>query len=89
MSSSAAGSVALASSGPATTNFAKELLVGVGMTSGAFSGAGTGYTTRIITNPDADIAEDRVVSSVGSYSATAPQNGTWVMQMVAFKATGQ
>jgi glucose/arabinose dehydrogenase/PKD repeat protein len=89
VSSSAAGSVALASSGPATTNFAKELLLGVGMTSGAFSGAGTGYTTRIITNPDADIAEDRVVSSVGSYNATAPQNGTWVMQMVAFKAAGQ
>jgi glucose/arabinose dehydrogenase/PKD repeat protein len=87
--SSAAGSTALASSGSATTNFARELLLGVGMTSGAFSGAGTGYTTRIITNPDADIAEDRVVSSVGAYSATAPQNGTWVMQMVAFRAAGQ
>jgi glucose/arabinose dehydrogenase len=89
VSSSAAGSVALASSGPATTNFAKELLLGVGMTSAVFTGAGAGYTTRIITSPDADIAEDQVVSSVGSYSATAPQNGTWVMQMVAFRAAGQ
>jgi glucose/arabinose dehydrogenase/PKD repeat protein len=89
VSSSAAGSTALASSGPATTNFAKELLLGAGMTNGAFTGAGTGYTTRIITNPDADIAEDRTVSSVGAYSATAPQNGTWVMQMVAFRAAGQ
>jgi hypothetical protein len=89
VSSSAAGSTALASSGPATTNFAKELLLGAGMTNGAFTGAGTGYTTRIITNPDADLAEDRIVSSVGAYSATAPQNGTWVMQMVAFRAAGQ
>jgi hypothetical protein len=89
VSSSAAGSVAQASSGPATTNFAKELLLGVGMTRGVFTGAGTGYTARIITRPDADIAEDRNVTSVGSYSATAPQNGTWVMQMVAFRAAGQ
>jgi len=59
------------------------------MTNAAFTGAGTGYTTRIITNPDADLAEDRIVSSVGAYSATAPQNGTWVMQMVAFRAAGQ
>jgi hypothetical protein len=66
VSSSAVGSVALASSGPATTNFAKELLLGAGTTSAAFSGAGTGYATRIITNPDADIAEDLVVSSVGA-----------------------
>lgn len=50
-------------------------------------GAGTGYTTRTITSPDGDIAEDRVVTSAGSYSATAPlTGGSWVMQMVAFKA---
>jgi hypothetical protein len=41
----------------------------------------------VITNPDGDIAEDRVVSTAGSYSATAPLGGAgpWVMQMVAFK----
>ncbi len=89
VTSSAAGSVAPASSGPATTNFASELLLGAGMTSGVFTGAGTGYTARIITNPDADIAEDRNVTSIGSYSATAPQSGTWVMQMVTFRAAGQ
>ena len=35
--------------------------------------------------PDGDIAEDRVVTAAGSYSATAPlaQAGGWVMQMVA------
>ena len=31
-----------------------------------------GFVSRIITNPDADIAEDLLVSSTGSYSATAP-----------------
>jgi hypothetical protein len=89
VTSSAAGSVSPASSGPATTNFARELLLGAGMTSGVFTGAGTGYTARIITKPDADIAEDRNVTSIGSYSATAPQSGTWVMQMVTFRAAGQ
>jgi hypothetical protein len=42
----------------------------------------------VITSPDADIAEDRVVSMVGAYLATAPLGnaGPWVMQMVALKA---
>ena len=40
--------------------------------------------------PDGDIAEDRVVTAVGSYSASAPLSsaGPWVMQMVAFRAAG-
>ena len=48
-----------------------ELIVGAGTTTGGFTGAGSGYTSRIITTPDADILEDRVVTSTGSYSATA------------------
>ncbi|HWW92789.1 MAG TPA: hypothetical protein VN375_05450 [Vicinamibacteria bacterium] len=41
----------------------------------------------MITTPDADIAEDRLVSTAGSYSATAPLGnaGPWVMQVVALK----
>jgi len=37
---------------------------------------------------DGDIAQDRVVTAAGSYSATAPLNGAsyWVMQMAAFRA---
>ncbi len=44
----------------------------------------------MITTPDGDIAEDRIVTAVGSYSASATLNGagTWIMQMVAFKAAG-
>jgi glucose/arabinose dehydrogenase len=87
---SAVGSTTPANSGPATTNFATELLLGAGTTTSSFSGPGTGYTSRVITSPDGDIAEDRTVTTTGSYSATAPlSTGYWVMQIVAFKAAGQ
>ena len=87
---SAAGSAATASSGAATIGFASELLLGAGTTDASFTGPGSGYTSRIITNPDADIAEDRTVTATGSYSATAPiSGGNWVMQLVTFKAAGQ
>jgi glucose/arabinose dehydrogenase len=86
---SAAGSSATADSGAATTSFARELVVGAGMTAGCFTGAGSGFTARIITNPDCDIVEDRIVATTGSYSATAPANSTWVMQVATFKAAGQ
>jgi hypothetical protein len=40
-----------------------------------------------ITVPDGDIAQDRVVATTASYSATARfSGGSWVIQMVAFKA---
>jgi PKD repeat protein len=90
VTSSAGGSSAQPSSGTATTTKATELLVGAGTTTGAFTGAGSGYTTRIITEPDHDILEDRVVTSTGTYSATAAMtSSTWVMQLVAFRAAGQ
>ena len=39
---------------------------------------------------DGDILEDRYVTAVGSYSATAPlnQGAAWIMQMVALRAVG-
>ena len=85
MTSSATGTAAQASSGTATTNFARELVLGAGVTSASFTGPGTGFTTRIITSPD----DDRTVTSAGAYAATAPQTGRWVMQMVTFKGAGQ
>ena len=43
----------------------------------------------MITSPDADILEDEIVTTAGSYSATAQLNGgAWIMQMVAFRAAG-
>jgi glucose/arabinose dehydrogenase len=89
VSKSAAGSGSTASSGAATTAFATELILGAGTTTGTFKSVGTGFTRRIITSPDADIAEDRVVTTAGSYGATASGSGQWVMQMVAFRAAGQ
>jgi hypothetical protein len=80
------GNSSSASSGAATTTSGNELIFGAGSTWGAFSGAGTGFTTRIITSY-ADISEDQVVGKSGSYSAAAQlsSSSTWVMQMATFK----
>jgi glucose/arabinose dehydrogenase/chitodextrinase len=77
-----------ANSGSVNTSASDELLVGAGMTAGVFTGAGTNFTQRVITSPDADILEDRSVSAIGGYSATAPTSGAWVMQIAAFKTIG-
>ena len=82
---SAAGTSATSSSGNVTTTTAKELVFGAGTTTGGFFSPGAGFTSRIITVPDADIAEDRIVTATGTYSATANQGGTWVMQVVTFR----
>jgi len=70
------------------TSTAHELVIGAGTTVGGFSAAGSGFTTRVITSPDLDIAEDRFVTAAGSYSATASLSGSaaWVMQVATFKA---
>ncbi len=47
----------------------------------------SGYVSRVITAPDADIVEDAVASSAGSYGATASlSGGTWLLQVAAFAA---
>jgi hypothetical protein len=88
VSQSASGTAATANSGAVTTTAANELLFAAGTTSGSFTGVGTGFTNRIITSPDADNVEDRLVTALGTYSATAPLSGSaaWVMQLVTFKA---
>ena len=61
------------------------------MTTGRFTAAGTNFTSRIITTPDGDIAEDMFVTATGSYSATAQLSGSaaWVMQVAALRNAGQ
>jgi hypothetical protein len=88
---SAFGSTTLADSGNVTTNFGSELIFGAGMTTKRFTAAGAGFTVRIITSPDGDIAQDRRTTTAGSYNATAPLNktGAWVMQVATFRAAGQ
>jgi hypothetical protein len=80
------GNSATSSSGNATTSSAVDLLFAANIVLTTTSGPGTGFTQRILTSPDGDIAEDRMVTTVGTYSATAPlSSGAWIMQMVAFR----
>ena len=83
---SATGVGSNAVTGPLTTTSSSELLFAAGMTGVSFSGAGAGYTTRVITVPDADIVEDAIAASAASYSASAPlSGGTWLLQLAAFR----
>ena len=85
--SSGTGAAASASSGTVTAATTNELLFGAGYTLGAFSAAGAGFTSRVITAPDGDIVEDMVTSAPGSYAATAAAIASpWVMQVGAFNA---
>ena len=85
---SALGNGTSANSGAVTTSAPGELIFGAGMTGGVFSAAGTNFTNRIITPQDGDIAEDRFVTTTGTYSATASLSGSasWLMQVATFKA---
>ena len=83
---SATGVGTSANSGSITTTTSNELLIGAGITANEFTGAGANFTQRVITSPDGDIVEDRKVSAIGSYSATASlRSGAWLMQMATFK----
>ncbi|MGB8768561.1 MAG: LamG-like jellyroll fold domain-containing protein, partial [Candidatus Korobacteraceae bacterium] len=81
------GNSTSSSSGSATTTTATDLIFGANLVQTLTSGPGSGFTTRMLTQPDGDIAEDRMVAATGSYSATAPvsPSGAWIMQMVAFR----
>src|SRR5258708_7723067 len=84
----ASGDRGAANSGAATTTTATAVIFGAATVATVWPGAGRRFTSRIITSSDGDNAEDRVVTTTGSYSATAPlsPSAAWVMQMVAFKA---
>ncbi|MBV8376909.1 MAG: fibronectin type III domain-containing protein [Verrucomicrobia bacterium] len=86
----AIGNSATSSSGTAQTTHAPDLLVAANTQSEVTTGPAGGFTERLLTKPDGDIAEDEIVTAPGSYSAGAPLNdaGGWVMQMVAFRAAG-
>jgi chitodextrinase len=87
VTAAATGSGTLASSGAATTTFANELIFGADLTGTHATGAGAGFTSRVITVPDGDIAEDSIVTATGNYTATAPNSGAppWIMQMATFR----
>ena len=87
---SASGNSGSASSGSATTRVANELIFGANTVATGNLTAGSNFTPRIVTSPDSDLAEDRTVTTIGTYSATATltASGPWVMQMVTLKASG-
>ncbi len=90
VTAAAAGNSSTSDSGAVTTTNGNDLLVGGNMVWTITAGPGVGFTSRMITSPDGDIAEDQVVTSTGSYRATAPLSGAgpWVMQLVTFRAAG-
>ena len=89
VTASAAGTTATSRTLPVATSTSPGLLFAANTVATWTTGAGSGWTNRVITQPDSDIAEDQIVSTPGNYGSTAPLGGAgpWVMQMVAFKAT--
>jgi Galactose oxidase-like, Early set domain/Glyoxal oxidase N-terminus len=86
VTAAATGNGTSASSGSATTTSANELIFGAGNSANNYTAAGSGFANRII-NVYGSIAEDELVSSSGSYAATATNSsGYWVLQMATFKA---
>jgi hypothetical protein len=88
VTASGTGSTATSSTPDVVTTNASDLLFAANTVTTWTTGAGTGWTSRVITSPNGDLAEDIAVSAVGSYQVSAPLGGAgpWVMQMVAFKA---
>ena len=82
------GSSTSSASGSTTTTFATELVVAANTVETATTGAGSGFTSRLITATDGDIVEDRVLTSTTSVNGVAPvsPSGQWVMQTVTFRA---
>jgi uncharacterized repeat protein (TIGR02543 family) len=85
--SAATGNGTSATNCSVTTTTANEVLVAANTVATLTKGPAASFTTRILTAPNGDIAEDRIVSAAGSYSASTPLSsvGPWVMQMVTFK----
>jgi hypothetical protein len=85
--SSGTGIGTAADSGPVSIAATNELLFAAGMTATTFTSPGLGFTQRVITVPDADIAEDQIAALPISYNGTAGlTSGAWLMQLAAFRA---
>jgi hypothetical protein len=81
------GSSSTSGSSLVTTTNATDLIFGANLVGTLTTGPGSGFSKRLLTAPDGDIAEDKMVTAAGSYETTAPVNpaGSWIMQMVAFR----
>jgi len=85
----ASGSGTATSCGPVTNSVANELIFAANTVATHTNAGDSSFTQRIITTPDGDLAEDRIVSAIETRSASDQLDpltpGPWVMQMVAFK----
>jgi hypothetical protein len=88
VAAASSGNSATSSSGSVNTTNANDLIFGANLVQTGTTGPGSGFTKRLLTSRDGDIAEDRTVTATGSYSATAPvsPSNPWIMQIVAFRA---
>lgn len=70
-----------------TTVNPTDLIFAANIVRAQTTGPGAGFTQRLLTRPDGDIAEDEMVTTSGSHNATAPLNeaDAWIMQAVAFR----
>src|SRR5205814_5150818 len=66
VTAAASGNSASSGSGAVTTTNATDLLFGANIVTTLTTGPGTSFTQRLLTSPDGDIAEDRMVTSTGS-----------------------
>ena len=85
----ASGSSASSATPSATTTNPNDLIIGANIVVSSTAGPGAGFTERILTSPDGDIVEDKLVSAAGRYfcqCSTDSGGAPWIMQMVAFKA---
>jgi hypothetical protein len=81
---SATGNGGTASASVAT-RVSSSLVVGAAVCSNYIDGPGPGFSARIITQPNADILQDRVAATIGTYAAsTTGAPGGWVAQAVVF-----
>ncbi len=84
VTATATGTSGSLNSGSAPTSYATDLIFAGGVSAATVTAAGSGFTAR--SKSEGNMTEDRVVTAVGSYSATATNSsGAWGMQMVAFK----
>lgn len=77
-----------ASAGPVSTTVANEAIVAFPIFNAGTPAAGTGFTG--LTAANNEIAEYQIVSSTGSYTATATTSTStaWMIQMVTFQGGG-
>jgi hypothetical protein len=70
-----------------TTASAGDLIFAANLVQTITTGPGTGFTSRVITVPDGDIAEDMVAGTAGTYTVSAPvsPSGGWIMQAIGIK----